>query len=236
MKRPFVSVIIPAYNEERYIKSCLEALINQDTSAHHEIIVVNNNSTDRTHEIASAFGVCVVNETKKGVASARNAGASYAQGNILVFIDADCIASPNHLKTISMAFKRYPNSVVAGSYDFYDAPLIVQWVIRKAKLYSHYFRLTQYIFDMQILIAGNFAITKKAFFSVGGFNESIDDTNHSDDTELAVRLSKNGYTINYVDTITVSTSYRRMKQFSIKHQISRISTHYGYLLSSKPLF
>jgi glycosyltransferase involved in cell wall biosynthesis len=92
-----ISVIVPAYNEERYLGETLksiqrakELLLKQD-AVPTEIIVVDNESTDSTSDVALSFGASVVKETKRNIAKVRNAGASFAKGNVFVFIDADTI-------------------------------------------------------------------------------------------------------------------------------------------------
>jgi glycosyltransferase involved in cell wall biosynthesis len=92
-----ISVIVPAYNEERYLGEALksiqkakEFLLKKD-AVPVEIIVVDNGSTDSTSDIALSSGASVVKETKHNVARVRNAGASFAKGKVLVFIDADTI-------------------------------------------------------------------------------------------------------------------------------------------------
>ena len=92
-----ISVIVPAYNEEKYLGESLksiqrakEFLLKKD-AVPIEIIVVDNGSTDSTSDIALSSGASVVKETKHNVARVRNAGASFAKGKVLVFIDADTI-------------------------------------------------------------------------------------------------------------------------------------------------
>jgi glycosyltransferase involved in cell wall biosynthesis len=81
-----LSVIIPAFNEEKFLPRCLESLKNQKFKD-FEIIVVDNNSTDKTAEIAKKFNVILVSEKSQGVAYARNKGAEIAKGEILIFND-----------------------------------------------------------------------------------------------------------------------------------------------------
>jgi glycosyltransferase involved in cell wall biosynthesis len=81
-KSPRVSVIIPCFNEEAVLANCLEALRAQ-TSVPLEVIVVDNNSSDKTALIAKKFGVKVVQEKQQGLIPARNKGFSVAKGDIL---------------------------------------------------------------------------------------------------------------------------------------------------------
>lgn len=97
-----ISVILSAYNEERYIGETLKSikraneflLEREDVSI--EIIVVDNDSTDATAKVALSLGARVIKESQHNVAKVRNAGARSANGNILVFIDADTVV-PNSL-------------------------------------------------------------------------------------------------------------------------------------------
>ena len=105
-----ISVVVPAYNEERYLGETLksihrakEFLLKRD-AVPTEIIVVDNGSTDSTSDIALSSGASVVKETKHNVARVRNAGASFAKGNVLVFIDADTIVPDELLWRINQLF------------------------------------------------------------------------------------------------------------------------------------
>ena len=95
------SFIIPAYNEEKFLKKTVESLRESIAGAKiissGEIIVVNNCSTDRTAEIAKNIGVNLVNEPVRQISRARNAGARHAKGDILFFIDADTSIEVEHL-------------------------------------------------------------------------------------------------------------------------------------------
>lgn len=86
-----LSIVIPAYNEERYLKKCLQSIMRQEYPV-HQIIVVNNNSSDSTEHIAKSFaGVTVVGEPRQGIVYARNAGFDACKGDLICRIDADCI-------------------------------------------------------------------------------------------------------------------------------------------------
>jgi glycosyltransferase involved in cell wall biosynthesis len=95
------SIIIPAYNEEKYLPETLTNIkLSMDALSefHGEIIVVNNNSTDNTASIATKLGAKVVFEKHQQIARARNAGGHKAQGQYLIFVDGDTRISPNLLK------------------------------------------------------------------------------------------------------------------------------------------
>src|SRR3990170_5274074 len=94
-----VSLIIPVYNEEESIVKCLESIVNQEEKP-DEIIVVDNNCTDKTAEIAQKFGARIVKEKKQGMIYTRNTGFDSAQYEILAKTDADAILPSNWISKI----------------------------------------------------------------------------------------------------------------------------------------
>lgn len=100
-----LSIIIPAFNEERLIEQCLESistslLKNYKPGFSSEVIVVDNNSTDKTAELARQVGANVVFEPVNQIGRARNAGAAVATGDWLLFVDADSLLNPGLLADI----------------------------------------------------------------------------------------------------------------------------------------
>ncbi len=100
-----LSVIIPAFNEELYLPQSLLSIqrASAECGCSVEIIVVDNASTDRTAEIACAFGARVVSEPVHNVACVRNAGAATAHGEVLVFVDADTLVPHEFLNRVHQA-------------------------------------------------------------------------------------------------------------------------------------
>ncbi|MFM8356965.1 MAG: glycosyltransferase, partial [Verrucomicrobiota bacterium] len=103
-----VSVVIPAYNEEKLLPATLAA-VDQARAAwtrrgwDSEVVVCNNNSTDRTAALAEAAGARVVFEPHNGIARARNAGARAARGGWILFLDADSRPSPELFAAVAEA-------------------------------------------------------------------------------------------------------------------------------------
>lgn len=95
---PEVSVVIPAYNEEKNILRTLLSLSATTTKRSVEIIVVNNNSKDKTEELVKAAGVPCILETKQGITAARNAGLAAARGTFVLNADADSIYPPDWIE------------------------------------------------------------------------------------------------------------------------------------------
>lgn len=104
VKKPLVSIIIPAYNVEEYLPDCLDSIISQEYSR-IEIIVINDGSTDDTYKICTLYKkkdkrITVINQSNKGLSAARNAGIDRARGEYLAFIDGDDIVSPKFLAVL----------------------------------------------------------------------------------------------------------------------------------------
>lgn len=140
---PEISVVIPAYNEEATLLQTLSSLAANTTTRTMEIIVVNNNSTDRTAELATAAGVRCILETKQGITPARNAGLAAARGKYILNADADTIYPPNWIeamvqpltagKNVAMVFGRFAfipvGSTGRRTYIWYEyAAELTRWI------------------------------------------------------------------------------------------------------------
>jgi cellulose synthase/poly-beta-1,6-N-acetylglucosamine synthase-like glycosyltransferase len=115
---PLISIIIPAYNEEKVITNTIESTIELDYP-NKDIIVIDDGSTDKTLEIAKKFqskGVKVLHKTNGGKASALNLALTFTKGEIIAVLDADTLASRNSLKEIIKVFENEKEvAAVAGN-------------------------------------------------------------------------------------------------------------------------
>ncbi len=114
---PEISIVVPAYNEERFLPACLGALTSsiREISAAAELIVADDGSTDRTADIARAHGARVIAAGARNIAAARNAGAAAAQGRWLLFVDADTQVDGVLLARTLAAFRTH--RVVGGGAE-----------------------------------------------------------------------------------------------------------------------
>lgn len=167
--RPKISVVIPAYNEEKYLATTIEN-VNQAIQEYQkkyplavEVVVVNNNSTDRTEQVARAAGARVVFEAKNQIAAARNAGGRAARGEIVAFLDADDHISPNLLIVVHevMTSGRYIGGGVANIYR--DKPL------RLAAWLEHINNFGRWLTGVS---SGLIYTHKETFERLGGFDEN----------------------------------------------------------------
>jgi len=167
MSAPHYSIIVPAFNEEHFLPHSLGAIrtaMAQMTGLRGEVIVVDNNSTDKTAEVATEGGAQVVFEGVNQISRARNAGAKAAQGKWLVFVDADATLTPE-LLTLALTNLKSGHSG-GGACIAMDAPLPL--------LLSMATGFCNLILSTFSIPAGCFIYcTKEAFDHIGGFNEQV---------------------------------------------------------------
>lgn len=212
-----LAFVIPAYNEEALIGTCLESVIAEVERAGMrsdvEIVVVNNASTDRTGVIASSYpGVVVVDEPKKGLVNARDAGFNASSAELVANIDSDTIVPPGWLDVVMREFEADPKLVaLSGPYIYYDMSAWSRFLV------SLFYGLTYLIYVLNRFIlrvgsvvqGGNFVFKRSAWAAVGGYDRSIQF--HGEDTDVAVRLSKVGG-VKWTFALKMKTSGRRLEK------------------------
>ena len=135
MVTPRYSLIVPAYNEERLLPRLLDSIdVARAAYAGHgeiEVIVADNNSTDRTADIAAARGCRVVHVDKRIIAAARNGGARVACGEILSFVDADSQIHPRTFAEIdaALATGRVVGGATGVTLERWSPGIAVTWLI-----------------------------------------------------------------------------------------------------------
>lgn len=220
-KNPRVSVIIPAYDEAATLPQVLAALGAQ-TVPLHEIIVVDNGSTDDTAAVAERLGAHVVTCKKPGPGPARNKGAQHASGEVLWFLDADCVPAPDHLERALKHFgAKKQADLVSGPADF--GPAWAHVLSGQRVLYGALGAVGSFLAIGAMAVGANLFIHMEAFRKVGGFREDTDKKCFLEDIALACAVRKKGYRVVYDPHLTVPTSARRL-------------THEGALRDASVLF
>jgi glycosyltransferase involved in cell wall biosynthesis len=115
-----ISIVVPFYNEERYIEECIKSLLAQDYATdRYEIIMVDNNSTDRSAEIVKRYPrVKLLSEERPGDFAARNRGVKEASGQIIAFTDSDTAPFSDWLQSIEATFKDPEVLVIIGNLQY----------------------------------------------------------------------------------------------------------------------
>lgn len=204
-----VSVVIPVYNEEKNIGACLQYLSLQEEKP-DEIIVVDNNSTDKTAQIAREFGASIATEKIQGMIPARNKGFNEAKYEIIARTDADTRVPKDWIKLIKENFAKNKSLVgLSGPASFYDFP------ITNKLQYSQWQNKAIFAFikpqiKHDTLYGPNMAIRKSAWEKIK--NEvCLDDKLVHEDTDLAIHLGQHGE-IKIDSSLVVDTSFRRYKK------------------------
>jgi glycosyltransferase involved in cell wall biosynthesis len=184
-----ISIVVPAYNEEFYLPICLDSIMEQKTRLNYEVIVVNNNSKDKTYQVAKSYGVRVFNEKRKGVGQARLTGTEKARGEIVLHVDADTQLPEDHLEKVWKEFQSDPAlACLGGRYSYYDAPFWKDYIIRA--MFKPVCYTAKIISKGKLgTPGGNMAFRKNAYEETCGFDPSL---NFGEDWALSYELKKLG--------------------------------------------
>lgn len=211
-----ISFVIPAYNEEVLIPQTLEAMLGAiaESNCEAEIIVVNNASTDRTGEVAGSYEkVIVVEEPRKGLTRARQAGFEASSGELIANIDADTHVSAEWIGRVLREFESNEGlAALSGPFVYHDLPVYHQMLVEKLFYTPGYalHLLNQHVLHTGAMIqGGNFVARRDALEKIGGFDTSIDF--YGEDTDTARRLSKVGL-VRWSFKLRAHSSGRRLKQ------------------------
>lgn len=222
-----VSIIIPAYNEELYLPTLLMSLrqaklvlLDQYPNYQVEIIVVDNASKDNTRSVAMGYACQVAIEERRNVSSARNRGAQEANGEILIFIDADYRVGMNFLREIVNTFENN-NDIVALGVKVNVEPGDLDPIQRSFANFALF--LLRLIKKVSF---GVFVFRKGYFHHLGGFNEEFfayEDVELHDNIKNDLRRKVSKYVV-----ITDTRVYSSGRGF---HRGGMISTYLKMLLS-----
>lgn len=188
-----ISIIVPAYNASATLSRCLEA-IHASSVPGMEIIVVDDGSSDSTCAIAKEFGVRLLQTgSRQGPAGARNQGVEHANGEILMFIDADVVVQETTIQKVVERFRKHPEiAAIFGSYD--ESPSEPNFLSQYKNLFHHY--VHQNSNENAITFwAGCGAVRRPVFIEAGGFDRRMFSRASVEDIELGLRMSERGYKI-----------------------------------------
>lgn len=201
-----VSIVVPVYNEEKYLRNCLLNIFNQ-SELPDEVIVVDNNCTDSSMSIAAEFPVKIVRERKQGMIPARNRGFDTAKYEIIARTDADTIVPKNWIKLIKKNFTKHKIAAQSGPARFYRVPAVLQianWP------FVFYLKLLEQICNHECLFGPNMALRKSIWEKVKK-EVCLEDKKVHEDIDLSLHIARYGLIKNDY-SLVVSSSPRRWKK------------------------
>ncbi|MBF0522902.1 MAG: glycosyltransferase [Candidatus Omnitrophica bacterium] len=208
-----ISIIIPTYYSQKYLEKCLGAVAGQTFPAEQiELIVVDNGSSDRTVAIAKAYTKNVIIDADANVSGLRNIGARRATGDVLFFLDSDCVPGKDWVKNALTLMKEKQVSVVGCWYWISNKPT---WVEKVWDLQMSWRRGEgQFV---KWVPSGDLIIKREVFLSVHGFNEAL---KTGEDTDICTRLIDGGNRIYSSSNIAVTHlgEAKTVKQFFLKQR------------------
>jgi glycosyltransferase involved in cell wall biosynthesis len=236
-----ISVIVPFYNVQEYLDQCIEGLLAQNyPKDKYEIILVDNNSTDDSAEIAKRYhGVKLLLETKQGSYAARNCGIRVAKGKILAFTDSDCIPTPNWLSSIVKAMKNPHVGLLLGNRRYAsNSPALA--MMEKYEFERIAYITSQEVKEFYYGYTNNMAVRRSLFEQLGLFQERFRgaDTTfvrqvvdklgcsavQSDPNIEVLHLEINGIVHHYQKCLTYGRSYEFTNQLNKRRPLPKLAS------------
>ncbi len=179
-----ISVVVPLYNDEKNIRRCLESLEKELLSG-DEVAVVDNGSTDSSSDIVKEFERIKLLVLKSGnIGAVRNYGAKHTSGDILAFIDSDCVVLPGWRSALLSSL--HENDSIAATGAKCRVPGKSPWFV------TVWFSQRRENGDVPYINSGNFIVKRSIFENIGGFDEAIVT---GEDAEICLRLKQAGYRV-----------------------------------------
>ena len=224
-----LSFVIPAFNEESYLADCIESILEQTRGLEEatEIIVVNNASSDGTREVARRYRrVRVVDEPRKGLTFARQAGFLASSGALIANVDADSRLTPGWVERVLSGFEGAPKlAALSGPFVYYDLTGGQRFFVHVFYLVAWMsYAMNRYVLRVGSMVqGGNFVVSRAALERVGGFN--LDISFYGEDTDIARRLNDVG-DVMFTFDLKMFSSARRLKREGMLTMAFRYSLNY----------
>jgi cellulose synthase/poly-beta-1,6-N-acetylglucosamine synthase-like glycosyltransferase len=213
--QPFVSVIVPVRDGEDTIAGCLDAILAADYPPdRREVLVVDNGSGDGTAALIQARPVRYLEEAKRGVSNARNRGIAESRGEILAFIDADCVAEPQWLSELVRPFDDPEVGAVSG--DLQHVPPSTPAERQAARLLGNWQRFA-FNSNPAYPITANAAYRRDVIERIGGFDPHM---TRAQDVELGLRFrERSDLRLAYAERATVRHRNRSTQRGFFRQQL-----------------
>lgn len=229
MTTSFVSIIMPVKNEGDHVKKTVESLFSTKTLYRFEVIIVDDGSTDHCSDFISSYKykskINLIKTDSIGPANARNLGASYASGEYIIFCDAHLQFEHYWLDQLIEPIKKGITDVVTPAIaDMANVNSIGYGQTLTEQLKTKWNDKEDDLFETAIVPGGCFAISKKVFEDVGGFESGFKTWGH-EDVELSIKLWLFGYRCHVNPNVTIQHFFRK----SHPYKVSRYHIDYNFL-------
>lgn len=231
---PSVSIVIPAYNEARSIRRCIMTTLEQSVPA-HEIIVVNNRSTDATAAIVEAMqrefpvaNIRLVNQdATQGIIPTRNFGFSQATGDVIGRIDADSLIDAGWVEAVQAVFTDAEVMAATGPVSYHDMPLKELGLQADDRTRQFISKLSR---QYQFLFGSNMAIRRSAWQQIAGEVCEDEHNRMHEDIDLSIHLSQHKLKVIYAPTMVGGMSARRLRDSpkDYRHYVMRFERTYAH--------
>ena len=207
-----LTLVIAVYNEERHIKACLESVARQSEMP-DEVLVIDNNCTDKTIAIAKQFAfVKVISEPKQGLIAARNRGFNAAKTDLVARVDADAVLNPDWVVEAKRSLRSSDMAAVTGLAYTY----LFRGIQTKSRFWSWvYFMTREADFNIRILWGANMVMRRSAWAAI---KESVclDDTAVHEDQDMSFLLAARGLRVGRNNRLLITTpgdEYNEFRKF-----------------------
>jgi len=198
------SVVVPAYNAERTVGRCLEALAAQSIPQEdYEVLVIDDGSTDGTARVVESFSNKLTlrfeGQPNSGPAAARNRGARAAEGEIILFTDSDCVPTQNWIEEMVRPFEDPDVAGAKGAYRTEQKELTARFAQIE---FEERFEILRKLDSIDMVDTYSAAYRAEVFHGANGFDESFPVANN-EDTDLSYRLVKAGHRLVFNESAVV---------------------------------
>lgn len=200
-----LSIVIPAYNEEGYLKDCLDSIAAQSVLP-LEVIVVDNSSRDKTAQIALSYPfVKLIEEPKQGIVFARSRGFNAAKGNFIGRIDGDSRLSSKWVEQALKFFGEHEDvAACGGDFYFYDFPFkrVGRFFFRLL-----YYQVQSWLAGSNIMLGANMVVRRQAWQKAAPLCHA--DADIAEDVDLSINLARAGFQVGRPIKLLVKASMLR---------------------------
>jgi len=201
---PRLSIIIPTFNGANRIGECLDALLPQAKKHDADIVVVDDGSSDRTADVVKRYeDVRLIAQQNAGPAAARNRGAAESSGEVIVFIDDDCVPAPRWLDAMLRAFDDVEVVGAKGVYRTRQESLVARFVQFE---YEDRYRLMENAQYIDFVDTYSAAFLRERFLEFDGYDQAFP-VACAEDADLSYRMSACGWKMKFIPGAVVTHTH-----------------------------